>query len=248
MLDGMPPVLGEVPVVELAADTDHALSLLADARQSGGIRSATGEIYELPLELDSIVRADPWRARLTPWALEAIAHPDEAWLFRGGEPTDEPIEHRPHFMVARSSEEGTAFAIEVGTRRVNGRMRVQTWYRIVYPLPLIESYWAEAVRFWPPARQLRSLDDRDRDILLLMPDPPEEWDGHWLPAPTGALLLERSHMPIPLWIGIEIHEFRTAWGELSAHPPFHGLFSSPVSIDGGPISSLADQLALLSGS
>jgi hypothetical protein len=235
----------EPAVIGLASGVEEALALLDAARRdAGGVRSASGEIYELPEALDAVVASDPWRARLTPWALRAIERPDEAWLFRGGEPSAEPIEHRPHILVASTSTGAPPQAIEVGTRRVGSRMRVQTWYRIVHPLPLIEGYWEGATRF-APARRLRLHDDRARDVLLLSPDPPEPWDGHWLPAPTGLLMLERSGMPVPIWVGMEIHEFRAAWPALAAHPPFRGLLASPVSIDGGTAAPLVDQLEAL---
>jgi hypothetical protein len=233
-------------VIDLAKGAEEALALLdAARRQTGGVRSAHGEVYELPDELDAVIASDPWRAELTPWALAAIAQPDEAWLFRGGEPTDEPIEHRPHILVARAHADAPPRAVEVGTRRVNGRMRVQTWYQIAHPLPLFEGYWAGATRFWPPARGLRVHDDPGRDVLVLTPDPVERWDGHWLPAPTGLLLLERQEIPVPIWIGMEIHEFRTAWTALAAHRPFRGLLASPVRIDGGAVAPLVDQLTQL---
>ncbi len=243
ILPGQPP---EPAVIELAEGPVQALSLLAEARErAGGVRAPDGELYELPPELDAAVAADPWRARLTPWALRAVTHPDEAWLFRGGEPTAEPIEHRPHIVIARHAADAPASAVEVGTRRVDGRMRIQTWYRIVHPLPLFDGYWQGAVRCWPPVRALRAHDDRARDVLLLTPDPPEPWDGHWLPGPTGLLLLERAGLPVPIWIGMEIHEFRVAWRQLVAHPPFAGLMASEVTIDGGPPASLANYLQAL---
>jgi hypothetical protein len=240
------PAGSDVPLIEFASGTDHALALLAEARQRcGGVRAPDGELYELPPELDAVVTADPWRARLTPWALRAITDPDEAWLFRGGEPTEEPIEHRPHIVIGRPAPDAPACAVEVGTRRVDGRMRIQTWYRIVHPLPLFDGYWQGAVRCWPPARALRAHDDRVRDVLILSPDPAEPWDGHWLPGPTGFLLLERAGLPVPIWIGMEIHEFRAAWRQLAAHPPFAVLMASDVTIDGGQAAPLADQLRAL---
>ena len=78
-----------------------------------------------------------------------------------------------------------------------------------------------------------------------LPSPQEPWDGHWLPAPTGLLMLERADSPVPLWIGMEIHEFRAAWPALARHPPFQGLLASPVSIDGGPAGPLDEQLTCL---
>ena len=126
----------DLPVIELATGPEEALAILDAARRSdGGVRSADGEIYELPVALDALVASDPWRARLTPWALRAVAQPDEAWLFRGGEPTAEPIEHRPHLLVARTHPGGPPRAMEVGTRRTGGRMRVQTWYGSSTPSP-----------------------------------------------------------------------------------------------------------------
>jgi hypothetical protein len=155
-------------VIDLAKGAEEALALLdAARRQTGGVRSAHGEVYELPDELDAVIASDPWRAELTPWALAAIAQPDEAWLFRGGEPTDEPIEHRPHILVARAHAD----------------------------------------------------------------------------APPRAV--ERQEIPVPIWIGMEIHEFRTAWTALAAHRPFRGLLASPVRIDGGAVAPLVDQLTQL---
>lgn len=240
MTDIWQPRLPIIPMVKGPAD---AKSLLERARRrDGGVRSPDGELYELPSGLDALISADPWRARLTSWALHAISAPIEAWIFHGGEPTADPIEHRPHVVVVRSHTDAAPRALEVGCRRVDGRMRVQTWYPVAHPLPVFEGYWSEAMRFWPRVLGLHVHEDRERDVLVLAPDPPEPWEGHWIPAPTGLFMMERAGLPVPIWIGMEIHEFRAAWTLLVAHPPLAGLLSSAVSIDGGPPGSLADQL------
>jgi hypothetical protein len=58
-------------------------------------------------------------------------------------------------------------------------------------------------------------------------------------------MFERADSPVPIWIGMEIHEFRAAWPDLATHPPFRGLLASPVSIDGGPAGPLVEQLTQL---
>jgi hypothetical protein len=58
-------------------------------------------------------------------------------------------------------------------------------------------------------------------------------------------MFERADSPVPIWIGMEIHEFRASWPLLAAHPPFHGLLASPVTIDGAPAAPLGDQLTRL---
>jgi hypothetical protein len=226
------------PVVPLAGSAAEALRLL-DASAPGRVNPA-GETVHVPQGWDDVLEHDAQRAALVPVALTALDSPHEIWRFVAHEPDGDDVEHQPHLVWCRPAEGAEPELCLAGTRRIDGRLHLHTWFRLDDP-------WSAMRRFWSlgtlehPLRRVRPSYSAGRDVLYLHPDPGTSYRVTRLAPRISLFAYLDARVGYPAVVGFELQDARRQAALLGETPEIAGLLASRWGV-GETVETLATLL------
>jgi hypothetical protein len=207
--------------VASAASAGAALELLAAAE--AGIRNPAGEVVVIEGFGDEVA-CDPQRWALVPAALAALEHAHELWWFSGEEAGAQSVEHWPHLLWC-TIDGAPAELVIAGTRRIDGRLHLHTWFRYADAAAALRRYWAAGTPVHP-VRRVEPIYAERRDVLYLRPKPPLPYRVERLATRSSAFAYLDARRGFPSVIGLELQDVRRGGHDiLAAAPP--GLLRLP---------------------
>jgi hypothetical protein len=216
------------PVIPLADSAAEGLRLLRDSMPSR--TNPAGEAVRIPDEWEDILERDPQRAALVPVALAALDNADEIWRFAAHEPDGHQVEHQPHLIWCRPGVNTEPELCLAGTRRIDGRLHLHTWFRLDDPWAAFRRYWAYGSR-QHPLRRVRSSYLPGRDVLYLHPDPHVPYRTTKLAPGVSLFAYLDATVGYPALIGFEFQDTRQHGPLLEHTPEVAGLLTTRWGVD-----------------
>jgi hypothetical protein len=210
-----------------------------------GVLNPVGEIVAVdPAWADEIAH-DAQRIQLVPAMLAALAAPDEIWRF-AGERAPDAAEHTPHLLAVRPNEHARTEVVVAGTRRVDGELRLHTWFVMADSAAALQRYRTRGHRLFPPLA-VRPVYRPRTDVLYLHPVPDVPYRADRLSPALSVFGYFREGPDFPSLVGFEIQDARAYGPRLLEEPGLASLMATPCTI-GNETAPLGAQLRLyLSG-
>jgi hypothetical protein len=115
-----------------------------------------------------------------------------------------------------------------GTRRIEGRLHLHTWFRYADGASALRRYWASGTPVYP-VRRVELVYAERRDVLYLRPDPPVPYRVERLATRSSAFVYLDSRRGFPSAVGLELQDVRGGDHDIvAAAPP--GLLRLPCRV------------------
>ncbi len=230
--------MSSLPAISTTGSLEQIEAVLKAA--SPAVRNPAGEWVAVTEAWREEVAADPQRLALLPAALTALRNAHEVWRFY--DETDS-IEHQPHLLWCRLDAAPDRELIVAGTRRVDGELRLHTWFRIEEPQEALGRYLRQGTRLFP-VLAARVVYQPRIDVLYLEPEPAVSYRVLRLSPDVPAYAYLSHAAGFPSLTGLEFQDVRRRGRALVDHPALSSLMKTRCR-DEGREATLGEHLAEL---